>query len=215
MGKPSAPAAPDYAAAATAQGAANKDTAQFNAGANRVNQITPQGSSTWTIRPGADLNNPQPGDYIQTNAYSPELQKQFDQGNAITGALLDTSQQQLGRVNKVMGTDLDLSSLPAWRTSGQSGGGSGGYASQAPMRQQGQYFQQPMQRAADMAPNGMNGGSVSAVFGGTSPGATGTAAGGTNLAQVLQGLSQGASQGLQQGPGYAQVLQAMMGRANG
>lgn len=117
MGKSSAPPAPDYAAAAQAQGVANKETAQFNAGANRVNQIGPDYSLTWTIRPGADLNNPQPGDYVQTLQYTPERQAQQDANRRMENYLLDMAQNQLGRVNSTMGQPLDTSQLPGWYTS--------------------------------------------------------------------------------------------------
>ena len=149
MGKSSAPPPPDYAAAAVAQGQANKDTAKFNAGANRVTQIAPQGSSTWTIRPGADLDNPQPGDYIQTTQLSPEQQSIYDQTAAIDNALLGTASRQLGRVDATFNSPLDLSSLPAWRTSGQ------GQA--APQMQQ----QAPAQQAAA---GGGNAGALSAAL---------------------------------------------------
>ena len=119
MGKSSAPPAPDYEAAAIAQGKENRETAQFNAGANRVNQYTPQGSSVWTIRPGADLDNPQPGDYIQTITLSPEQQSIYNQTAMIDNALLQVAGGQLGRVADTFNTPLDLSGLPAWRTSGQ------------------------------------------------------------------------------------------------
>lgn len=132
MGKSSAPPPPDYAAAATAQGEANRETAQFNAGANRVNQITPQGSSTWSIRPGADLNNPQPGDYIQTTTLSPEQQALYQQQTDIENALMRTAGQQLGRVSDTFNTPIDLSGLPAWRTSGQGAMQGGGASSAAP-----------------------------------------------------------------------------------
>ena len=119
MGKSSAPPAPDYEAAAIAQGKENRETARFNAGANRVNQYTPQGSSVWTIRPGADLDNPQPGDYIQTITLSPEQQSIYNQTAMIDNALLQVAGGQLGRVADTFNTPLDLSGLPAWRTSGQ------------------------------------------------------------------------------------------------
>ena len=149
MGKSSAPPPPDYEAAAVAQGQANKDTAKFNAGANRVTQIAPQGSSTWTIRPGADPDNPQPGDYIQTTQLSPEQQSIYDQTAAIDNALLGTASRQLGRVDATFNSPLDLSSLPAWRTSGQ------GQA--APQMQQ----QAPAQQAAA---GGGNAGALSAAL---------------------------------------------------
>lgn len=47
MGKKSAPPPPDYAAIAQQQGQENRDTAQFNAALNRVNQVTPYGNLTW------------------------------------------------------------------------------------------------------------------------------------------------------------------------
>lgn len=121
MGKSSAPPAPDYAAAAVAQGQENRAVSRFNAGANRVNQYTPQGSSTWTIRPGADLDNPQPGDYIQTTTLSPEQQAIYAQTAAIDQSLLNTAASQLARVQQTFDSPIDLSGLPAWRTSGQTG----------------------------------------------------------------------------------------------
>ena len=154
MGKSSAPPPPDYAAAAVAQGQANKDTAKFNAGANRVTQIAPQGSSTWTIRPGADLDNPQPGDYIQTTQLSPEQQRIYDQTAEIDNALLGTASRQLGRVDATFNSPLDLSSLPAWRTSGQ-----GQAAPQ--MQQQAPAQQAPAQQAAA---GGGNAGALSAAL---------------------------------------------------
>ena len=149
MGKSSAPPPPDYEAAAVAQGQANKDAAKFNAGANRVTQIAPQGSSTWTIRPGADPDNPQPGDYIQTTQLSPEQQSIYDQTAGIDNALLGTASRQLDRVDATFNSPLDLSSLPAWRTSGQ------GQA--APQMQQ----QAPAQQAAAV---GGNAGALSAAL---------------------------------------------------
>jgi len=54
MGKsaPSAPAAPDPAKTAAAQGAVNKETAITQAALNRINQYTPYGSVVYTQRPG-------------------------------------------------------------------------------------------------------------------------------------------------------------------
>jgi len=162
MGKSSAPPAPDYEAAAVAQGQADKEAAKFNAGANRVTQIAPQGSSTWTIRPGADPNNPQPGDYIQTTQLSPEQQSIYDQTAGIDNALLGTASRQLGRVDATFNSPLDLSSLPAWRTSGQ------GQA--APQMQQ----QAPAQQAAAGGGNaGALSGALSQLLGAYSQGGGG------------------------------------------
>lgn len=68
MGKSSAPATPDYVGAA-----------QATANSNKYNTISPYASSSWSLRPGADPNNPQPGDYIQSTTLSPGQQQIFDQ----------------------------------------------------------------------------------------------------------------------------------------
>lgn len=173
MGKSSAPPAPDYEAAAVAQGQENRETARFNAGANRVNQYTPQGSSVWTLRPGADLDNPQPGDYIQTTTLSPEQQRIYDQTAMIDNALLRVASGQLGRVAETFNTPLDLSGLPAWRTSGQgmpTGQAVGGYRSPTPGMMQG--VAQGMMQGMSPMTGGMP----------QSPG-------GAGMAQSLQGAS--------------------------
>jgi hypothetical protein len=47
MSKPQAPAPPDYAAAATAQGQANENSALATNYLNQVNQVGPYGSLTY------------------------------------------------------------------------------------------------------------------------------------------------------------------------
>ena len=53
-GKGSAPAAPDYTAAANATAAGNLETAKYTTQANRVNQITPYGNLTYSMTPTFD-----------------------------------------------------------------------------------------------------------------------------------------------------------------
>jgi len=67
MGKSDPPAAPDYKGQAVAQSNSGK-----------YNETTPYGSISWAIRPGADPDNPQPGDYIRTTALAPEQQQLYD-----------------------------------------------------------------------------------------------------------------------------------------
>lgn len=112
MGKSSAPPPPDYAAAAKAEGEASKEAAIFNTGANRVNQVGPDGSVTWSLRPGADPMNPQAGDYIQTTRLSGAQQGIYDSGNRITQDFLNTAEQGLGRVQEGFGSAFDTSGLP-------------------------------------------------------------------------------------------------------
>lgn len=68
MGKSDAPAAPDY-----------KGQAIATANLGKYNEESPFGTVGWTIRPGADPNNPQPGDYIRTTTLSSDQQQLLDQ----------------------------------------------------------------------------------------------------------------------------------------
>lgn len=53
---PEAPPAPDYAGAAEATAAGNLEATKYATQANRVNQYTPWGSSTWTNTPTTTVN---------------------------------------------------------------------------------------------------------------------------------------------------------------
>ena len=75
--KSKAPAPPDYAAAATAQGAADLKTAQYTTALDRPAQTAPTGSVGWTFT-GKDINNPKPGDWRQSTSLTPTEQKIFN-----------------------------------------------------------------------------------------------------------------------------------------
>ena len=117
MSKPSAPPPPDYAAAATAQGAANEQTAITNNAMNRVDQVGPYGNITYTLRPGADPNNPQVGEYIQTTTLSPEQQALLDQKQQITGQFASTAGSLVNNLQQNL-TPYDASKLPAYQYAG-------------------------------------------------------------------------------------------------
>lgn len=103
----------DPTSAAAQQGAANKDASLFDAYLNRPDQITPQGSLKWTLKPGADPKNPQPGDWIQTTSLNETGQQLYDADQALQLGMAGTSQAALGRVNDTLGQPLDTSGLPA------------------------------------------------------------------------------------------------------
>lgn len=111
-GGPKAPST-DFVGGAKAQAEANKDTALFNANLNRPDQITPYGSMKWSLRPGADPKNPQPGDWIQTTALSPDQQSLMDAQTGLSKGLADTSTAALGRVQSTLANPLDTSGAPA------------------------------------------------------------------------------------------------------
>lgn len=106
MQTPQAPAAPDPKETAAAQGQMNKETAIAQANLNAVNQVTPQGTLTWeTIGTNPD------GTPIrrQTQAYSPEQQKLYDQQTALSGQLNQLATDQTGRLSGLLGKPVDLS----------------------------------------------------------------------------------------------------------
>ena len=70
-GSVTTPQVPDYVKQAIATGNAGK-----------YNEETPYGTVTWSLRPGADPANPQPGDYIRSTNFSPEQQKLYEQNTA-------------------------------------------------------------------------------------------------------------------------------------
>lgn len=122
MGKSSAPPPPDPAATAAAQTASNQQTAAYNTAINRVDQYSPQGSSTWTMRPGADPNNPQAGDYIQTTSLSPGQQSLYDAQGQISNNLAQTGLAGLDRVSSAMATPFSTDGLMALSGTNQQAG---------------------------------------------------------------------------------------------
>lgn len=102
MGKPKAPAAPDYAAAATNQGKANVDSAIASNYLNQVNQVGPDGSLTYSYDKTKGYTDPTTGKFIPqataTTTLSPEQQQLYDQQNQISTALNDQALKGIGYV---------------------------------------------------------------------------------------------------------------------
>jgi hypothetical protein len=69
---PSAPAAPDYRAAAQETAAGNIDAARLATAANRVNQVTPYGNLTYAITGADPYGNPT---WTATQTLSPAQQQ--------------------------------------------------------------------------------------------------------------------------------------------
>jgi hypothetical protein len=113
MGKSSAPPAPDYAAAATAQGAADKEAAMVTGALNRPTEISPNGQKNWTLREGADPDNPKPGDWIVSTSLSPVNQQLYDQDNQTKIALQGLATTGIDSVRGQLGTAFDTSKLTA------------------------------------------------------------------------------------------------------
>jgi hypothetical protein len=83
-GKAKAPPAPDYTAAANATAAGNLETAKYTTAANRVNQVTPYGSLTYSMTPTIDQGayDKAMADYqAQLSNYNQSLQDYNSQSN--------------------------------------------------------------------------------------------------------------------------------------
>lgn len=96
FGTQKAPKTPDYVGAATATAEGNKAAALTAGALNRPTQITPTGSQTWSLKEGADPNNPQPGDWIATTSYSPEQQKLYEGQTSAQQGLVNTANVGVG-----------------------------------------------------------------------------------------------------------------------
>ena len=96
FGTQKAPKTPDYSGAATATAEGNKAAALTAGALNRPTQITPTGSQTWSLKEGADPNNPQPGDWIATTSYSPEQQKLYEGQTSAQQGLVNTANVGVG-----------------------------------------------------------------------------------------------------------------------
>lgn len=100
----SPPPAPDYAGAATAQGAANKDAAIASAMLSNPNIYGPYGSQTVSYSEGPN------GNFIPTvrQTLDPSQQGLLDQQNALKLGLAGLGTSALGRVGGVMSTPFQF-----------------------------------------------------------------------------------------------------------
>jgi hypothetical protein len=108
MGKnQSAPPAPDYTAAATAQGAANSKTALEDWLRQNSNQTTPWGSQTLTADPNS------PGGYTRTQTLNPADQARLDQQRALESQLLGAGPAMVSNATDAISKPIDTSGLPS------------------------------------------------------------------------------------------------------
>lgn len=106
MGKQSAPAAPDYSAAAEKTAAGNLEAAKYATKANRVNQYTPYGNLTYK-----ELGD---GTWEQTQTLTPQAQATLDKQMALSDKYADTASQGFDKVQGLLANpELDMSQLPS------------------------------------------------------------------------------------------------------
>ena len=198
MGKssPAAPAVPDYAAAATAQGAANVDTARLQGKINNPNIIGPLGSQTVTWQ------GDQP---TVTQNLTPDAQATLDAQQQVQKSLANLGQQGLGTASSVLGTAFNPN-LPGIQTNIDNAG----QIAQTPnLSQYGQAGANinagPVAQGPDLSAYGMAGANVNAqgVNYGPQVGQYGMARGGPRGGQY--GMAGGGPQGGQYGMAGANV----------
>jgi len=100
---PSAPAAPDYKGAATAQGAANVETARLEGRMNRPDVFSPYDQTLVT-----DLGNDR---FAMNYSLNPEYERQRVKQAAIGEQYLDVAGQ---RLNELPSTQFDFNALPSY-----------------------------------------------------------------------------------------------------
>jgi hypothetical protein len=107
---PSAPAAPDYRAAAVETAQGNIDAARLATAANRVNQVTPYGNLSYAITGSDPYGNPT---WTATQSLSPAQQQLLDYQNQTSIGLGKLAGQGLGYVENMLNTPFDVSKLPS------------------------------------------------------------------------------------------------------
>lgn len=102
--KPKAPKAPDYTALAKQQAELNRQAAQEQTVANRVDQYNPQGSLTWK-------QDPTSGRWTQTVSLSPEQQNLYDAQMGVQQGMAQTGQGLLGNAQNAVKDPFSLEGM--------------------------------------------------------------------------------------------------------
>ena len=108
MSKPKAPAAPDYAGAAIAQGAANIDAARATSRLSNPEWDNAEGSRRIQYGIGGD-----PDRVRIVDTMSPVAAQQYGIQQGINTNLLNTASAGLNRVSQQMATPFDMSRIPS------------------------------------------------------------------------------------------------------
>jgi hypothetical protein len=120
MGKktPKAPAAPDPVATANAQAAANTTAATTQANLNRINQVTPEGTLSYSIIGKNPDGTPQ---YQQTQTYSPTQQALYDSTTNTSIGLNNLANQNVARVQQAQATPFSYDGMTPLQTQAAAG----------------------------------------------------------------------------------------------
>jgi len=122
MGKKSdPPPPPDYTGAAEKTAQSSQEAQTRADWANRPNQTTPWGQSSWTSSAGVDPSTGQPiTNWSQNITLSPDQQKALDDQMAMQSGRSDLAMNMMGRVGQATSQPFDWNNL---QQMGQGGGG--------------------------------------------------------------------------------------------
>jgi hypothetical protein len=118
MSKPRAPTPPNPQQVASAQTGTNVSTAIANTAMGQVNQVTPDGSLTYSTSGNHTWTDPSTGQsytvprYTATTTLSPEAQAIRDQNNAASLNLATLAANQSGRADQLLSQPFTLDSVP-------------------------------------------------------------------------------------------------------
>lgn len=116
----SPPPAPDYTAAANAQGAANVDTARVQGAINNPNEVGPYGSRTWQADPaGGDRST-------VTTTLSPDEQAKLNLSNSSQIQGLTSLNNNMGKVDQALSSSYTLPGSATTSFDPKYVGGAGG-----------------------------------------------------------------------------------------
>ncbi|HYC01617.1 MAG TPA: tail fiber domain-containing protein [Candidatus Limnocylindrales bacterium] len=107
MTSPKAPKPPDAIGAAREQGQQNINAARTTAALNRVNQVGPGGTVTFSQDPT------NPDQYTQTTQLSPEQQRIYDAQTGAAGTRAEAAGRNFDLYGQSLGQGLNTSGLPA------------------------------------------------------------------------------------------------------
>lgn len=114
MGSKSSPPPPDYAAAAREQAASSREVTEQQTWANRPNQDTPFGSTSWQATPEVDPSTGMTFNrWTQTTTLDPETQAALDSQQAMIRGRSDLANSLFPRAQQEFGEFMDWSQFDA------------------------------------------------------------------------------------------------------
>lgn len=114
--------APDYTAAAEATGESSKDVTNMQTWANRPNQNTPWGSTTWDQSSQIDPSTGKPmTQWTQNTTLTPQAQQALEDQFAVQGGRSDIARELLPRAQQEFGEQMDWSQFTDLAQTPQAG----------------------------------------------------------------------------------------------